>query len=131
MYQNNQFNAMNQGQQPGYDAQFQQFPQQPQYGQQPYGQQPYGQQPVYNQQPAYNQQPVYNQQPAYNQQPTTIIVKTNRNDDDDRCAFCGSTAGFITKNKISAQQIIWGIILLFCTGWLCCIPCCMDECYDK
>ena len=131
MYQNNQFNAMNQGQQPGYDAQFQQFPQQPQYGQQPYGQQPYGQQPVYNQQPSYNQQPVYNQQPAYNQQPTTIIVKNNRNDDDDRCAFCGSTAGFITKNKISGQQIIWGIILLFCTGWLCFVPCCMDECYDK
>ena len=66
----------------------------------------------------------------YNQQSSTIIInKSNKN--VDKCKFCGNTGQFIVKNRLSGRQILFGLFLFCFTGWLCFIPCCIDDFYDK
>lgn len=81
--------------------------------------------------PQHGYNPQYQQYPQYNQPPPPTVITVNRQEDDSqRCAHCRGT-GFITKNTIGANLIIWSCILLVCTGWMCFIPCLIDDCYDK
>ena len=97
-------------QQPGYG-------QPPAYGQPGYGQ-PYGQ-------PGYGMPP-----PGYGQQGPTVIHINNDDDDGTPCQYCGTNTNHITRRKVGCVAIAWGFCLLWATGILCCLPCCMDGCKD-
>merc|ERR1711974_3267 len=98
----------------------------------------YGQQPMYGQpmmQPGF-QQPGYQQpmmQPQYQpqQQGPTIIHIDNDGPDGSPCQFCGTNTGQIVRKKVGCVAIAWGCCLLYFTGILCCLPCCMDGCKDS
>lgn len=103
----------------------------------------YGQpmQPMYGQpmQPMYGQpqppmmmapvQPMY--QPPQQQGPTIITIHDNDNDNGSPCQFCGTNTGQIVRKKVGCVAIAWGVCLFWFTGFLCCIPCCMDGCKDS
>jgi hypothetical protein len=104
------------------------------YGQQPmYGQpmmQPGFQQPMMQQQPMY-QQPMY-QQPMYQpQQQGPTIIHIDNDGDGAPCQFCSTNTGQIVRKKVGFVAIAWGCCLLYFTGILCCLPCCMDGCKDS
>ena len=92
-----------------------------------YGQQPYGQQPGYVQQPGYGQPPQYGN---YGQQGPTVIHINNDDDDGTPCPFCGGNTNHICRRKVGCVAIAWGCCLFYFTGFLCCIPCCIDGCKD-
>lgn len=109
------------------------------YGQPMYGQPMYGQ-PVYGQ-PGYVQpgyvQPVYGQPgfvppppPAQNGPTIITIGDKNNHNDGTPCQFCGTNTAQIVRKKVGCVAIAWGICLLWTTGILCCLPCCMDGCKD-
>ena len=97
----------------------------PNYGQ-PYGQQPYGQ-PGYGQPPP----PNYGHMPPpnYGQQGPTII-HVNNDDDGTPCQFCGGNTDHVCRRTIGCVAIAWGCCLFYFTGFLCCLPCCIDGCKD-
>ena len=102
------------------------YGQQPSYGQQPYGQQTYGQQPGFGQsQLNYGQMPP----PNYGQQGPTII-HVNNDDDGTPCQFCGGNTDHVCRRTIGCVAIAWGCCLFYFTGFLCCLPCCIDGCKD-
>ena len=94
-----------------------------------YGQPMYGQpmmQPV--------MQPVVQPVPMYmppQQSGPTIIKIDNDNNDGSPCQFCGTNTGQIVRKKVGCVAIAWGLCLLWFTGFLCCLPCCMDGCKDS
>lgn len=98
----------------------------------------YGQpQPMYGQpmqQPMYGQpmygQPGFIQPPPPQQQGPTIIAITGNNNDGSPCQFCGTNTPQIARRKVGCVAILWGLFLLWTTGFLCCLPCCMDQCKD-
>lgn len=100
------------------------------YGQPPpgYGQPPpgYGQQPPPYGQPGYGQPPP----PQYGQQGPTVIHINNDDNDGTPCQFCGGNTNHITRRKVGCVAIAWGCCLLYFTGILCCLPCCIDGCKD-
>ena len=101
----------------------------------------YGQpmQPMYGQpmQPMYGQpmQPVMMQQPMYmpppQQGPTIIKIDSHHDNGGTPCQFCGTNTGQIVRKKVGCVAIAWGFCLLWTTGFLCCLPCCMDGCKDS
>ena len=93
------------------------------YGQPGYGQPP----PMYGQQPGYGMQ-----QPGYGapQQPTVIMVNNDNDNDGTPCKYCGTNTEHITRRKVGCVAIAWGCCLLYFTGVLCCLPCCIDGCKD-
>lgn len=104
------------------------------YGQPPpppmYGQ-PYGQPYV---QPGYGVPPP---PPAYGYGapppafgPTVIEIHDHDDDDGTPCPYCGTKTSHITRRKVGCVAIAWGFCLFFTTGFLCCLPCCMDGCQD-
>jgi hypothetical protein len=95
--------------------------------QQPGFQQPGFQQPGYGQPMFQPMQPMY-QQPV--QQGPTIIHIDNDNNDGSPCQYCGTNTGQIPRRKVGCVAILWGLCLLWTTGFLCCLPCCMDGCKD-
>jgi len=97
--------------------------QQPMYGQPVYGQPMM--QPV---QPMYGMQPP--PPPIQQQGPTIITIGNNNNNDGTPCQFCGTNTAQITRRKVGCVAILWGLCLLWTTGFLCCLPCCMDNCKD-
>ncbi len=103
------------------------------YGQPMYGQQmqPMMQpmQPVYGQPQMPMMQPTY--MPPQQQQGPTIIRIDNDGPDGSPCQFCGTNTGQIVRKKVGCVAIAWGCCLLYFTGFLCCIPCCMDGCKDS
>ena len=72
-------------------------------------------------------QPMY--MPPANNGPTIIKID-NDNNNGSPCQFCATNTGQIVRKKIGCTAIAWGIFLLWLTGVLCCIPCCMDGCKD-
>ncbi len=94
-------------------------------------------QPMYGQpmQPMYGQPMMQPMQPAYmppQQQGPTIIKIDNGNDNDGTpCKFCGTNTPQIVRKKVGCVAIAWGLCLLAATGFLCCLPCCMDGCKDS
>ncbi len=107
-----------------------------------YNNQMYGQpmmQPM--QQPMYGQpmmpvmqpvQPMYMPPPQQPQGPTIITIGNNhQNDNGTPCQFCGTGTGQIVRKKVGCVAIAWGICLFWFTGFLCCLPCCMDGCKDS
>ena len=99
------------------------------YGQPGYGAPP----PVYGyQQPGYGQ-PAYGAPPAYGfQQPAgpTIIHINNDDNDGTPCQFCGTDTTNFARRTVGTVAIAWGCCLFFSTGFLCCLPCCIDGCKD-
>lgn len=109
------------------------------YGQPVYGQPAYIQPPVYGQ-PAYGQ-PMYGQpafgQPGFISPPPppqqtgpTIITLGGNNDNGTPCQFCGTNTNQIIRRKVGCVAIMWGVCLFVSTGFLCCLPCCLDNCKD-
>lgn len=101
------------------------------YGQPMYGQPMQPMQPMYGQppmQPMYNQ-PVYMPPPPVQQGPTIITISGNNNNGTP-CQFCGTNTHNVTRKKVGCVAILWGLLLLWLTGFLCCLPCCMDQCKD-
>jgi len=106
-----------------------------------YGQPMQPMQPMYGQpmQPMYGQpqppmmmapvQPMY--QPPPQQGPTIITIQDNDNHSGSPCQFCGTNTGQIVRKKVGCVAIAWGVCLFWFTGFLCCIPCCMDGCKDS
>ena len=90
----------------------------PVYGQPMYGQPMYGQ-------PGFMQPP-----PPQVQQGPTIITIQGNNNDGSSCQFCGTNTGNMIRKKVGCTAILWGLFLLWLTGFLCCLPCCMDSCKD-
>lgn len=98
----------------------------------------YGQpmQPMYGQ-PGYMQpppmQPMYGQPQFAPQQQSgpTIIKIDNDGGNGSPCQFCGTNTGQIVRKKVGCVAIAWGLCLLWFTGFLCCLPCCMDGCKDS
>ena len=101
-----------------------------------YGQPMYGQ-PMPPMQPMYGQpmQPMYGQPmmppPPMVQQGPTIIKIDGGNNSGTNCQFCGTNTGQIVRKKVGCVAILWGLCLLWFTGFLCCLPCCMDGCKDS
>ena len=98
-----------------------------------YGQPGYGQPPAYGGQPGYGapMQPVV--EPVYmpQQQAGPTVIQINNDDNDGTpCQFCGTNTNHICRRKVGCVAIAWGICLLWTTGILCCLPCCMDGCKD-
>lgn len=96
-----------------------------------YGQPMYGQ-PMQPMQPVY-QQPMM-MQPTYMPPPKqgpTIIHIDNDGPDGSPCQYCGTNTGQIVRKKVGCVAIAWGLCLLWFTGFLCCLPCCMDGCKDS
>lgn len=112
---------------------------QPMYGQPIYGQPGYVQPPVYGQ-PSYGQpmygQPMYGQPgfmappPPPQNGPTIIKISDNHQNNGTPCQFCGTNTGQLTRKTVGCVAVMWGICLLWTTGILCCLPCCMDNCKD-
>eukprot|EP00919_Chromeraceae_sp_WS-2016_P052641 GHVR01124965.1.p1 GENE.GHVR01124965.1~~GHVR01124965.1.p1 ORF type:complete len:122 (+),score=14.47 GHVR01124965.1:389-754(+) len=100
------------------------------YGQQQPG---FGQSPGFGQPPPQGYgQPMQQQQympPPIQQGPTVIHVAGN-NDSGTPCPFCGTDTDHIPRKKIGCVTIAWACCLFYFTGFLCCIPCCMDGCKD-
>ena len=99
------------------------------YGQPMYGQPPM--QPMYGQpmQPMYGQ-PMMPPPPMVQPGPTIIKIDGGRNDGTN-CQFCGTNTGQIVRKKVGCVAILWGLCLFWFTGFLCCLPCCMDGCKDS
>lgn len=102
-----------------------------------YGQPAYGQpmQPVYGQpmqpmQPVVYGQPGYMAPPPAQTGPTIITIRDNDDNNGSPCQFCGTNTPQITRKKVGCVAIAWGLCLLWTTGFLCCLPCCMDSCKD-
>lgn len=89
-------------------------------------------QPMYGQ-PGYMQPPPM--QPMYGapQQtgPTIIKIDVDGDGNGSPCQFCGTNTGQIVRKKVGCVAIAWGLCLLWATGFLCCLPCCMDGCKDS
>ena len=99
-----------------------QAPMQPMYGQAPM-------QPMYGQ-PMYGQPGYMSQPPPPMQQGPTIITINGNNNNGTPCQFCGTNTHNATRKKVGCVAILWGLLLLWLTGFLCCLPCCMDQCKD-
>lgn len=99
-----------------------------------YGQPGYGQPPPPYGQPGYGQPPPPNYgQPAYyppQQQGPTVIHINNDDNDGTPCMFCGTDTNHITRRTVGCVAIAWGCCLFYFTGFLCCLPCCIDGCKD-
>lgn len=92
-----------------------------------YGQPVYGMQPI---QPMYGGAGFVQPPPApVNTGPTIINIGGNDSDNGPKCPNCQKHAGQIPKKKIGCTAILWCICLLP-TGFLWCLPCCMDGCKD-
>ncbi len=77
-------------------------------------------------------QPMYMQPPQQHPQGPTIITLGNHNyDNGTPCQFCGTATGQIVRKTVGCAAIAWGLCLFWFTGFLCCIPCCMDGCKDS
>ena len=63
--------------------------------------------------------------------PTIIKIDGNNNNNGTPCQFCGTNTGQIVRKKVGCVAILWGLCLLWTTGFLCCLPCCMDGCKDS
>ena len=102
------------------------------YGQPMYGQPMMPPPPMYGQ-PMMPPPPMYGQPmmppPMVNPGPTIIKIEGNNNGGMN-CQFCGTSTGQITRKKVGCVAILWGLCLLWFTGFLCCLPCCMDGCKD-
>ena len=96
-------------------------PMQPMYGQPMYGQ---PMQPMYG-------QPMMMAPPPMVQQGPTIIKIDGGNNGGSHCQFCNSSTGQMVRKKVGCVAILWGLFLLWLTGFLCCLPCCMDGCKDS
>ena len=101
----------------------------------------YGQPPAYGQPPGYGQpygQPAYIAPPppvyggGYGAPPQgpTIIHINNDDNDGTLCPVCGVKTTHISRRSVGAVACAWGFCLLFFTGFLCWLPCCMDGCKD-
>ncbi len=63
--------------------------------------------------------------------PTVIRMNGNNyNEGGSPCQLCGTNTAQVTRKKVGCVAIMWGICLLWTTGFLCCLPCCMDSCKD-
>ena len=100
---------------------------QPAYGQPVYGQPAFGQ-PMYGQ-PMYGQ-PGFVAPPPAQTGPTIITIRDNDDNNGTPCQFCGTNTPQITRKTVGCVAVAWGVCLLWTTGFLCCLPCCMDTCKD-
>ena len=69
--------------------------------------------------------------PPVQQGPAIITIGNNNNDNGgSHCSFCGTNTQQFPRKKVGCTAILWGLCLLWTTGFLCCIPCFMDGCKD-
>ena len=126
-YQQNQ--PMGQAIQPGYAQPHmggQQYPGQPSYGNPGYNQPGYGQPGM--------QQPMMGN-PGYNQ-PMGNSLKNCTGPVNRTCPQCKQTNPTVVKGDISGIQwlvccLIFWVLCWYGIGWfICCIPCCIPDCYQ-
>ena len=99
----------------------------------------YGQQPAYGSPaPTYNQGPPGSAQPLQNpnNQSTSNQTVVNVNNPNTgagnarNCPLCGANAGEFPRKRVGKVAVGWGCVLLYFTGILFWIPCCIDSCKD-
>ena len=77
--------------------------------------------------------PAYYPPPPPQQQagPTIITIGDNNSGGSgSTCLTCGKDTGQIARKKVGCVTIAWCICLFLWTGWLCCLPFCIDSCKD-
>jgi hypothetical protein len=69
--------------------------------------------------------------PQCQHQTGPTVIRINKNNTGTHCQFCGIDTNQTVRKTVGSVTIAWSFCLLFTTGFLCCIPCCMDTCKDS